>query len=75
MPRTASVFNFDDLPGSAKAKERRKLSLSDLSPAQRALAESTDITAIVEGDTTTVLAPSGDFPSAVKAVRLARGLD
>ena len=65
---SAAVFRMNDLPAAAQGKNPFTMSADDLHPSQRARANGRDVVAIVNGNDTHILAPTGDFPSAVTCV-------
>lgn len=68
MNNSAAVFTMSSLPAAAQGKNPFTMTVDDLHPSQRAIANTRDVVAIVDGDDTIILSPTGDFPSAVKAV-------
>lgn len=74
MPKNnnAAVFTMNSLPAAAQGKNPFTMGIGDLHPSQRAQAQNRDVVAIVDGNDTHILAPTGDFPSAVKSVNLER---
>ena len=78
--RSAAVLVLAALPASARTEATanpRSVLISDLSPAQQAQANGKDSVAIVDGDTVTYLAPTGDFRAAyftVKEERESQGI-
>ena len=75
--KTAAVFNFEDLPTAAKDKmaaDLNGMAIDDLHPAQQALAQVRDVTAIIKDGKTTIISPTGDFVAALRAVNTERGV-
>jgi hypothetical protein len=77
--KSVAVFNFDDLPTAAKARLQNplagvRLRVDDLHPAQRSMARSKQLCAVLKDGITTILSPTGDIVEAVRAVRKERGL-
>ena len=72
MNNSAAVFRMNSLPAAAQGKNPFTMGIGDLHPSQRAQAQNRDVVAIVDGDDTHILAPTGDFPSAVSAVKAER---
>jgi hypothetical protein len=68
MNNSAAVFTMNSLPAAAQSKNPFTMTVDDLHPSQRTLANTRDVVAIVDGDNKHILSPTGDFPSAVKAV-------
>ena len=65
---SAAVFRMSDLPAAAQGKNPFTMTAGDLHPSQRARANGRDVVAIVDGDDTVILSPTGDFASAVTSV-------
>ena len=72
MNNSAAVFRMNSLPAAAQGKNPFTMTRDDLHPSQRAQANGRDVVAIVDGDNTHILAPTGDFQSAVRMVRSER---
>ena len=71
---SAAIFTLNSLPAQAQAKSRRSLTIDDLHPSQRAQANSRSLVAIIDGDYTHILSPTGDFAGAVLGIREEREL-
>lgn len=69
----AVVFDFDQLPETARKKfGGTNFSINDLSPAQKELAQSAEIHAIIKNGRVTILTPITNFIGTIKAIRQAR---
>lgn len=65
---TVAMFSRNNLPIAARNKNRSKMTLDDLSPAQRSQANERDICAIVDGQYTTIITPIADLGRTLPAV-------
>lgn len=77
MNNSAAIFRMSELPAAARSKNPKKMGRDDLHPSQRSQANGKDVVAILDGDNTHILAPTGHFSSAVKVVseeRTAQGI-
>ena len=72
MNNSAAVFRMNSLPAAAQGKNPFTMTRDDLHPSQRAQANNRDVVAIVNGDDTHILAPTGDLQSAVRMIRAER---
>jgi hypothetical protein len=75
--KNVAVFNYDDLPTKAKNKiggknekgvKQVRMRKNDLTPAQRAQADSADVTVILQDGEMMFIAPTGEMVSALKSV-------
>ena len=66
--RSAAVFQYSSLPEQARAKSKKQLHINDLTPSQQALAQNRDVVAVIDGNSTTIIAPTGDFAPALTGV-------
>jgi len=67
--RSSAVFTRSSLPESARAKLPISLSINDLTTSQRQLASGRDVVAIIDGDRTIILAPTGNVAAAILGIR------
>jgi len=87
MAKTAGVYRFSDLPTASQAEDplscpycsaaghrnnRHRWVISDLQAADQAEASGRDVVGIVDGAKVTVLSPTANLASSLKAIALER---
>lgn len=63
-----ALFRKSDLPSAARSKNSKYITRADLSSSQRSSASDKDYVVIIDGDSQTILAPTGNVGTTIAEV-------